>query len=113
MPKTEEIEEDMISYIKANIGRVIDFEDNKYLLYSFNDIFNHVELTLANGGYPIFRNESIETIYYVLKNQETELNEEIFESQYYDNQITEDFPLMIRKVITTFMKKNTTYMMVE
>ena len=46
------------------------------MIYRVNEIFNEVSLTLANGGYPIFRVESIETIYNVLKSQEIELNEE-------------------------------------
>ena len=90
----EKINNDMIDYINNYIGKEIDFQNNKYLIYRVNEIFNEVSLTLANGGYPIFRVESIETIYNVLKSQEIELNEESeenFEEEYIDKEHTEDY----------------------
>lgn len=79
----EEIKtEDMISYINENIGKEIDFENDKYLIYTYSSIFNKVRLSLASASYPIFRDESVETIYYALKNQ--------FEEQVEENNIKEN-----------------------
>ena len=66
----------MINYINENIGKEIDFENDKYLIYSYNNIFNKVRLSLASASYPIFRDESVETIYYTLKKQFEEQIEE-------------------------------------
>ena len=72
----ETTQEDMLRYVEDNVGKEIEFEDSNYLIYRVNELFNQVSLTLANGGYPIFREESVETIYNALKSQVEEQTEE-------------------------------------
>ena len=72
----EVLQEDILNYVKDNVGKEIEFEDSKYLIYRVNELFNQVSLTLSNGGYPIFREESVETIYNALKSQVEEQTEE-------------------------------------
>ena len=49
----------MLSYIKSNIGNVIEFGDRNYLIYRVNEPFNEVYLSLTNGGYTIFSVDAI------------------------------------------------------
>ncbi len=66
----EEIaQEDKVNYIKAHIGTILDYDEDKYIIYGYNDIFKKVEITLINAIYPIFRDESVENIYNALKSQ--------------------------------------------
>ncbi len=41
----EKINNDIIDYINSYVGKEIDFENNKYLIYRVNEIFNEVSLT--------------------------------------------------------------------
>ncbi len=70
-------QEDMVNYyIKANIGTILDYDGDRYIVYGYNDIFKKVEITLEDAIYPIFRDEIAEKIYYLLKSQVEEKTEE-------------------------------------
>lgn len=106
----EKSNNDMIDYIKSYIGKEIEFENNKYLIYTVNEIFNKVSLSFANSSYPIFRDESVETIYYALKNQ---LEQQIEENNINENEIKiensdevdEDNFILFKEILLNFITK--------
>ena len=106
----EKSNNDMIDYIKSYIGKEIEFENNKYLIYTVNEIFNKVSLSFANSSYPIFRDESIETIYYALKNQleqqieENNINENEIKIQNYD-EVDEDKFILFKEILLNLITK--------
>ncbi|WP_250277603.1 DUF4314 domain-containing protein [[Clostridium] colinum] len=69
--KIEEISNDeiMLKYINSYIGKEIEFEKQIYTIYSVNNLLKRVNLTL-DVNLPVFKDESVETIYHILKNQE-------------------------------------------